>query len=69
MVIYPAVDIKNGRCVRLYQGDMNQATEYGEPYEMALAMAKRRRGIHPFSGFGLCIHRRFYQQRSGEKNM
>ena len=36
MVIYPAVDVKDGRCVRLYQGDMNQATEYGEPYEMAI---------------------------------
>jgi len=36
MVIYPAVDIKDGRCVRLYRGDMNTATDYGEPYEMAL---------------------------------
>ncbi len=35
MIIYPAVDIKNGKCVRLQQGDMNKATTYGEPYEMA----------------------------------
>jgi len=35
MIIYPAVDIKNGKCVRLEQGDMNKATTYGEPYEMA----------------------------------
>lgn len=35
MIIYPAVDIKNGKCVRLKQGDMNQATTYGAPYEMA----------------------------------
>ena len=36
MIIYPAVDIKNGKCVRLQQGDMSKATTYGEPYEMAL---------------------------------
>jgi phosphoribosylformimino-5-aminoimidazole carboxamide ribotide isomerase len=26
MIIYPAIDLKGGNCVRLYQGDMNQAT-------------------------------------------
>ncbi len=26
MIIYPAIDLKNGNCVRLYKGDMNQAT-------------------------------------------
>ena len=36
MVIYPAVDIKNGKCVRLEKGDMSKATKYGEPYEMAM---------------------------------
>jgi phosphoribosylformimino-5-aminoimidazole carboxamide ribotide isomerase len=35
MIIYPAVDIKNGKCVRLEKGDMNKATKYGEPYKMA----------------------------------
>jgi len=35
MIIYPAVDIKDGKCVRLMQGDMNKSTEYGEPYLMA----------------------------------
>lgn len=28
MIIYPAIDLKNGNCVRLYQGDMNQATVF-----------------------------------------
>lgn len=36
MMIYPAIDIKNGVCVRLRMGDMQQATEYGDPAEMAL---------------------------------
>ena len=35
MRIYPAIDIKNGVCVRLKMGDMDAATEYGEPAEMA----------------------------------
>ncbi len=36
MIIYPAIDLKNGVCVRLKMGDMDQATEYGEPSEVAL---------------------------------
>ena len=35
MKIYPAIDIKNGKCVRLRQGLMDQSTEYGDPVEMA----------------------------------
>lgn len=35
MIIYPAVDIKNGKCVRLEKGDMSKATKYGEPFEIA----------------------------------
>jgi phosphoribosylformimino-5-aminoimidazole carboxamide ribotide isomerase len=33
--IYPAIDIKNGKCVRLKQGLMDQSTDYGDPVEMA----------------------------------
>ncbi len=29
MIIYPAIDLKEGQCVRLKQGDMTQATVYG----------------------------------------
>lgn len=37
MILLPAIDIKDGRCVRLYQGDYNQVTTYGnDPVEMAL---------------------------------
>ena len=36
MVILPAIDIRNGKCVRLQQGDYRQETVYGNsPVEMA----------------------------------
>ncbi len=36
MELIPAIDIKDGACVRLYQGDFNQATVYGsDPAAMA----------------------------------
>ena len=30
MKIYPAIDLKEGKCVRLYKGDMNQATIFND---------------------------------------
>lgn len=30
MIIYPAIDLKNGKCVRLVQGDMSRDTIYNE---------------------------------------
>ncbi|MBV9688955.1 MAG: 1-(5-phosphoribosyl)-5-[(5-phosphoribosylamino)methylideneamino]imidazole-4-carboxamide isomerase [Ktedonobacteraceae bacterium] len=36
MIILPAIDIKDGRCVRLYQGDYGKATIYGsDPAQVA----------------------------------
>jgi phosphoribosylformimino-5-aminoimidazole carboxamide ribotide isomerase len=36
MIVIPAIDLKNGKCVRLVQGDMDQETVYSEnPPEMA----------------------------------
>lgn len=35
MKIYPAIDIKGGRCVRLLKGEMDQCTDYGDPVESA----------------------------------
>jgi len=36
MIIYPAIDIKAGRCVRLYQGQMDKVTVFSEyPVEAA----------------------------------
>lgn len=40
--IYPAVDIKGGRCVRLLRGDLARETVFCEhPWEMALAWQER----------------------------
>ncbi len=37
MTIYPAIDVKEGRCVRLVQGEFNKVTTYSDnPVEMAL---------------------------------
>ena len=30
MIIYPAIDLKEGKCVRLYKGDMSQDTVYND---------------------------------------
>ncbi|TLS38553.1 1-(5-phosphoribosyl)-5-[(5-phosphoribosylamino)methylideneamino]imidazole-4-carboxamide isomerase [Pseudalkalibacillus caeni] len=36
--IYPAIDMRGGKCVRLLQGDYNQETVYGDsPFDMAKA--------------------------------
>lgn len=36
MLIFPAIDLRNGKCVRLLQGDYSQETIYGEhPAEVA----------------------------------
>ena len=36
MLLIPAIDLKDGRCVRLKQGDMNESTTFGEdPAQMA----------------------------------
>jgi len=35
-MIFPAIDIMNGGCVRLYKGDFNQRTDYeATPMEVA----------------------------------
>ena len=37
MILIPAIDLKDGQCVRLKQGDMDQSTVFGEdPVAMAL---------------------------------
>ncbi|WP_280769494.1 1-(5-phosphoribosyl)-5-[(5-phosphoribosylamino)methylideneamino]imidazole-4-carboxamide isomerase [Salipaludibacillus daqingensis] len=40
--IYPAIDIRGGKCVRLLQGDYNQETVYGDsPFDMASSFEKK----------------------------
>src|SRR5262245_48446234 len=41
MILYPAIDLKGGCCVRLAQGALDRATVYAEdPVEAARAFAK-----------------------------
>lgn len=41
MLIFPAIDLKNGRCVRLYQGQFQQETVVNEnPLEQAVVFEK-----------------------------
>ena len=36
MIIFPAIDIKNGKVVRLFQGKFDEVTEYsGDPLVVA----------------------------------
>ena len=48
MLLIPAIDIKDGHCVRLKQGDMAQATTFGEdPAAMARSwLQKGARRLH-----------------------
>lgn len=40
--IYPAIDMRGGKCVRLLQGDYDKETVYGDsPYKMAEAFAAK----------------------------
>ena len=41
MILFPAIDLKDGHCVRLEQGDMQRATVFGtDPGAQARAFAK-----------------------------
>lgn len=40
MKIIPAIDLINGKCVRLLKGDYDKVTEYGDPVEMAKGFEK-----------------------------
>ncbi|MEQ9691633.1 MAG: HisA/HisF-related TIM barrel protein, partial [Bauldia litoralis] len=40
MILYPAIDLKDGQCVRLEKGDMDKATVFGsDPAAQAAAFA------------------------------
>lgn len=40
MKIIPAIDLINGKCVRLLKGDYDKVTEYGNPIDMAIDFEK-----------------------------
>jgi len=42
MIIFPAIDLKDGKCVRLYKGDFNKTTIFNSsPYNQALQFNKK----------------------------
>jgi phosphoribosylformimino-5-aminoimidazole carboxamide ribotide isomerase len=42
MIIFPAIDLKDGKCVRLYKGDFNKTTIFSSsPYNQALRFKKK----------------------------
>ncbi len=42
MIIFPAIDLKDGKCVRLYKGDFSKTTIFNSsPYNQALQFKKK----------------------------
>ena len=42
MIIFPAIDVKDGKCVRLYKGDFNKKTIFNSsPYNQAVEFEKQ----------------------------
>ena len=42
MIIFPAIDLKDGKCVRLYKGDFNKTTIFNSsPFNQALELQKK----------------------------
>ena len=45
MEVIPAIDLRNGRCVRLFQGDFNQETVFSDD-PLAMALSWQEQGGH-----------------------
>ena len=57
MILFPAVDLKNGQCVRLEQGDMARATVFNlDPAAQARAFAAAHQNerVSPCATTGGC---------------
>ena len=59
MILFPAIDLKDGRCVRLVQGDMEQATVFNDD---PAAQAARLRG----AGLRMAARRRSRRRLRGQ---
>ncbi len=46
MTLYPAIDLMGGQAVRLYQGDKNRVTVYGDPVRIALTYRMYTERLH-----------------------
>jgi len=53
VILFPAIDLKNGQCVRLEQGDMARATVFNlDPAAQARAFATQLASRGFFSSLG-----------------
>ena len=42
MIIFPAIDLRDGKCVRLYKGDFSKTTIFNSsPYNQAIEFKKK----------------------------
>ena len=48
MIIFPAIDIKNGNCVRLYKGDMTTAEKVADDFFPQRIVLFLRRGMDTY---------------------
>ena len=47
MRLYPAIDVKDGQCVRLKKGLFNEVTVYSErPYESLKALKRQEHSLY-----------------------
>ena len=69
MDLYPAIDLLGGRCVRLYQGDYDRETDYGDdPVAQALAFEADGRTVDPRRRPRRGADRRAVQPRGGGRD-
>ena len=53
MILFPAIDIRDGKCVRLIQGDYDQEIIYNDsPTAMAKEWEQQGAELHSCCGFG-----------------
>ena len=59
MIIFPAIDIKDGKCVRLVKGDFNQITSYkNTPLNQAEIYFKSSKFVISTEGIFILLMRR-----------
>ena len=67
--LYPAIDLRGGRCVRLYQGDYERETVYGDdPVAGRAGVRGRRRAVDPRRRPRRGPHRRAGEPRRGRRD-
>ena len=58
MILYPAIDLKDGKAVRLLRGDMNKSTVFNDsPVDQALSFVNQGCAMAIFQKFGFKLIR------------